>query len=632
MLKQRPLIGVIMAEGEGYYQNRFLKGILTECYAKDMDVAIFTTFIKDCYWQEYKVGEKNIYNLINFDLLDGILVAPLSLNIENLKEDIEKLLLMKCKCPVLYLDYQSEYYPSIYTDDGTSIEQLVNHLIEVHGYRNINCLGGPPNSPSTISRVAGYRNSLIKHNIPLVEDKISYDGDFWYTGGELYAKKIISGEIERPEAVVCISDHMAVGLTEALINNGIRVPEDIAITGYDATDIATTCISPITTYEPPLFQMGVDAVCELIRLTEGTKPQPSISVKGSLVMGHSCGCEGEDFYHRVGFLGLKEKEEENIAFTESYMMESLTTATSFNEYIRKFHYYLYLIKDYSDYYLCLCENWDGSVDNYSSEFPRKKKVGYTDKVTMVVSSENREYVYSNIVFNTKDMIPDLWIPREKPKAYYFTPIHFYEQCLGYSVLTFGDKMGTLASTYRRWSRNIMNALEFSRIQQRVYRSSFRDVLTGVYSRNGLKLIMPSIIREAIDQNKKLMSIMGDMDGLKDINDRYGHEAGDNVLTIVANALQSSCTSNEFCARIGGDEFLVLGYEDSTEEYVKNFITSVTDYIESYNNTAKKPYKIKISFGVYCDYIKDENSVNEIIDKADKIMYINKAKNKKKDIK
>lgn len=627
MMKQRPLIGVIMAEGEGFYQNKFLRGIITECYAKNMDVAIFTTFIKDCYWPEYRVGEKNIYNLTNFNLLDGVLVAPLSLKMDQLTEDIEKLLLMKCKCPVLYLDYKSDYYPSIYTDDAKSIEQLVDHLIDVHGYRDINCLGGTPDSPSTISRVAGYKESLIKHNIPVVEDKISYDGDFWYTGGELYAKKIINGQIARPEAVVCISDHMAVGLTEELISHGIRVPEDIAVTGYDATDIATACISPITTYEPPLFQMGVDAVCELIRLIKGTRLGSSICVNGNLVMGHSCGCEGEAFYHRVGFLGLKEKEEENLRFTESYMMESLTTATSFNEYVRKFHYFLYLIKDYSDFYLCLCENWDGSEDNYSQDRPRKNKVGYTDKVTMVVASENREYVYSNISFKTKDMIPNLWIPREKPKAYFFTPIHFYEHCLGYSVITFGDKIGTLDSTYRRWSRNIMNALEFSRTQQRVNRSSFRDVLTGIYSRNGLNLIMPPIIKEAIDQNKKLMCIMGDLDGLKEINDCFGHEEGDNTLTIVANALQSSCTSNEFCARFGGDEFLVVGYEDSTEEYVNGFIGKVMNYIENYNNTSKKPYNIKISFGAYCDYIKNENSVNEIIDKADKIMYINKAKNK-----
>ena len=627
-MKQRPLIGVIMAEGEGYYQNRFLRGIITECYAKNMDVAIFTTFIKDCYWQEYKAGEKNIYNLINFDLLDGVLVAPLSMNMDQLKEDIEKLLLMKCKCPVLYLDYKSDYYPSIYTDDTSSIERLVDHLIEVHGYRDINCLAGSPDSPSTISRVAGYKNSLIRHNIPIIEDKISYDGDFWYTGGEKYAQRIISGDIKMPEAVVCISDHMAVGLTEELLNKGIRVPDDIAVTGYDATDIATACISPLTTYKPPLFQMGVDAVCELIQLIEGIKPEPSTKVKGNLVMGHSCGCEGEEFYHRVGFLGLKEKEEKNKLFTESYMMESLTTATSFNEYIRKFHYYLYLLENYSDYYLCLCENWDGSADNYSQENPRKNKIGYTDTVTMVMASENKEYVYSNISFKSKDMIPNLWIPRDKPKAYYFTPIHFYEHCLGYSVLTFGENIETLDSTYRRWSRNIMNALEFSRMQQRVYRSSFRDVLTGIYSRNGLNLIMPSIVKEAIDQNKKLMCIMGDLDGLKDVNDRYGHEEGDNILTIVANALQSSCTSNEFCARIGGDEFLVLGYEDSSEEYINGFIADVTTYIENYNNTSKKPYKIRISLGAFCDYIKNESSVNEIIDKADKIMYINKAKSKK----
>src|SRR5690554_1916213 len=78
-LKKRKLIGVLISEVEELYQQKLLRGIITQCYSLNYDVAIFSTFIKDTGLPEYKRGEKNIYNLVNYDRFDGIIVAPLTL-------------------------------------------------------------------------------------------------------------------------------------------------------------------------------------------------------------------------------------------------------------------------------------------------------------------------------------------------------------------------------------------------------------------------------------------------------------------------------------------------------------------------------------------------------------------------
>ncbi|HBI72221.1 MAG TPA: hypothetical protein DDY59_03415, partial [Lachnospiraceae bacterium] len=70
-MKKRKLIGVIISEVEELYQHKLLRGIISQCYALDYDIAIFSTFIKDSDFTEYKTGEKNIFNLINLDHFDG---------------------------------------------------------------------------------------------------------------------------------------------------------------------------------------------------------------------------------------------------------------------------------------------------------------------------------------------------------------------------------------------------------------------------------------------------------------------------------------------------------------------------------------------------------------------------------
>ena len=92
-MKKRKLVGVIISEVEELYQHKLLKGIITQCYALNYDVAIFSTFIKDSGPPEYKTGEKNIFQLMNFDMFDGILVAGQTLVIQNLFQEIETMLL-----------------------------------------------------------------------------------------------------------------------------------------------------------------------------------------------------------------------------------------------------------------------------------------------------------------------------------------------------------------------------------------------------------------------------------------------------------------------------------------------------------------------------------------------------------
>ena len=132
---------------------------------------------------------------------------------------------------------------------------------------------------------------------------------------------------------------------------------------------------------------------------------------------------------------------------------------------------------------------------------------------------------------------------------------------------------------------------------------------------------------AEDINDKAISIVSiDMDGLKQINDTYGHAEGDLALTSLANALSVSLNSNEICARFGGDEFiavLVSEGQDRKEEFKNAFIKKLAELSDSLN----KSYRVEASIGI-CDL--EDGSTEQVIScmqKADQAMYSEKKDKK-----
>ena len=110
---------------------------------------------------------------------------------------------------------------------------LTDHFIKKHGFNNIYCLSGPEGEIHSDERIKGYKDALIKNGLKIRQDHIFY-GDFWLGKAVEFAEKIVSGELKKPQAIVCGSDYMALQLCLTLIKNGIRIPEEISIGGYDA--------------------------------------------------------------------------------------------------------------------------------------------------------------------------------------------------------------------------------------------------------------------------------------------------------------------------------------------------------------------------------------------------------------
>jgi len=154
-----------------------------------------------------------------------------------------------------------------------------------------------------------------------------------------------------------------------------------------------------------------------------------------------------------------------------------------------------------------------------------------------------------------------------------------------------------------------------------------DDLTNLLNRRGFFAVAQKQCYIASRNNLTLYFLFIDLDGLKEINDKYGHSVGDAALIDTANILKDTFRSSDIIARIGGDEFVVISVE--TPENSRNMLTDrLNKNLALFNSKSDKPYRLSFSTGLTHYSSEQPCSVDELLSEADKKMYEEK-KNRKR---
>lgn len=641
----RKRIGLITIGPEEDYQQRLLEGVFSQCEKYDYDVCVITPMVKVTnFFKDYLKGELNIYELINYDLFDGIIVTPVPMTQDRIDDVVVKLenkLKNECRCPVVCADLGIGDYPAVDTDDSEPFSVIVNHLVKEHNCKKVALLTGMKDYDISENRIRFVREALQKNGLDLSEDRIYY-GDFWYSSGEKLAEQLAENKKDLPDAVICASDTMAVGLTGKLVSLGIRVPEDIIVTGYDGAQEASIGKTSITTYAPDQQKTGALCVNYLRKLIDPDKEIfPAEDKKEeNLIIGESCGCNDDKDYFRNRFAHSLYFLNHNFnsraiwngidigLLMESYTSEILTATSSPQHCLEKIYESTYLLKPYGWFYLCLSENW--------LEPEKDIKEGYPEKMHLVLTAdmERRTHGYINHVFlgkgrtkafDTKDMLPALSEEFDKPQVFYFVPVHFNSTCLGYAVLQNDiDQKELIGLIFRNYIRNINNSLEMSRMKNRISEMSEKDMMTGVYNRRGLERIVTEEI-ERHPEFTQFMAFVADMDNLKFINDNYGHSVGDQGICMISEALSDVSDMDSIIVRAGGDEFFVVMLGEFKREQRDAFIVNFRNKLEEINEREKLPVNVNASIGGYIGSV--EEGLEAVLEAADVQMYVDKRKRK-----
>jgi LacI family transcriptional regulator len=173
-------------------------------------------------------------------------------------------------------------------DNVGASRMAVEHLIRV-GHRRIGTITGPLNMASGQDRLEGYRQALQAHRLP-VEDALIIESDYTEMGGMMATRRLLSSA---PTAIFAASDIMAVGALKTLREAGLRVPEDIALVGFDDIPIAAALQPALTTVRQPIEHLGSMAAEVLLNLLENPPetqaPAQRIILPTKLIVRDSCG-------------------------------------------------------------------------------------------------------------------------------------------------------------------------------------------------------------------------------------------------------------------------------------------------------------------------------------------------------
>ena len=148
-----------------------------------------------------------------------------------------------------------------------------------------------------------------------------------------------------------------------------------------------------------------------------------------------------------------------------------------------------------------------------------------------------------------------------------------------------------------------------------------DPMTGLYNRMGMEYFSEKLLTEARQKNSSLFLCICDMNGLKYINDNFGHEEGDRALKLLSQIIKDSLEEGDMAFRIGGDEFLILGLRSAPFRVLDMFCAKIESAKKARNAASGLPYKIDLSYGPLINRIQGRpNEFSDMMKQSDSLMY------------
>ncbi len=627
----RPIeIAVIVAGIDEEYQNSIIEGIISCAKENNVNISCFAAFGGVISNRKFDLGEYNIYNLINYNKLDGVILLTNTISDPVEKEKIiHRVKASKLPAVVLDDDDDPEFY-NIKIDNISAMRGIVSHIIEKHGAEKINYISGPMTNPEAEDRYNAFINEMTEHDLT-VDIRRVFFGEFRSVDGRRAVESFLSFDMPKPDAIICANDAMALATIDELSKYGYKVPDDIIVTGFDNTFNARHHYPALTTVDRPLDAAGYKACEVLLKVINGDSVDKTCSLSAEPVFSGSCGCRtdaDEDIisYKKEVFRLISDCR------TDISILNRLTTDLAENEdmdtNINDIAKYISELK-FERFCVCLCSNWDEAFrDGWKMNSSIREQVeGYTEEMIAPLIFDNGKRL-SVDKYKSSEMYP--YRDGNGGNVRYFLPLHFREVCLGYYIITnstFPIKSMVCHSIMLNISQSIENIrklLNLNSMIRELDKLYVNDPLCNIFNRNGFIRAADNIFSRCKIHSEKLLISFIDMDGLKIINDNYGHKEGDFALQKLASIISSCCNEDRICARFGGDEFIILGSNASQDDIAK-LENEFKEKIDSVNKVINKPYELSASIGTIVSEVTPNLLLFTLITQADEIMYERKKK-------
>ncbi|MBN2546092.1 MAG: substrate-binding domain-containing protein [Spirochaetes bacterium] len=293
----------------GYLVHQMLNDVSQEYFkgvyqaALDNDVNLIIAGIGAHYFTDFKESQDiglNKFDLLNKNHFDGIIIWSSGLSYYYYKRRAEFYNFVKkfYPTPIVNIGLPLFDFPTVSTNNREGTEKIMEHLINDHKYKNFGFLRSSKDHFSSVERFDAYLNILKKNNLPINKESISPHCHFNEEGVKLgynfFINQIKKG-ILKPgknfDCIVAVSDFYAIPLIKELQKAGIRVPQDIAVTGFNNYFEGQFLLPELTSMDPNLFQVGYTAVKTVLDLIDNKKIENKLIYPPvKIIIRKSCGC------------------------------------------------------------------------------------------------------------------------------------------------------------------------------------------------------------------------------------------------------------------------------------------------------------------------------------------------------
>ncbi len=611
-----------MAGLEREYQQAFAWGMARSARRKNVDLCIF-----NCQGFDERSGTRNdlaegaIFDLPDLNSFDGVAALCYTIAAQETLHHICDLITANQELPLVTIDAPVDYGVAITFDDLTSVREMIRHLMEDHGLYRFAIVRGPQENAVARARFLASCEA-IEQGGGEVEPNLVFDGYWTRSGGRAAVEEMLRRDASLPEVILCANDDMAIGVIEGLTEAGVTVPEQVRVTGFDARREAVG--RGVTTIRRPVRDAGEMAVQLLTEWMDGRKPsQRVVQLPTQVIYGETCGCEldGSTVTGYVRLLSDERRAIERSLDRASSFSSALAGVSSEKEAGR-------VIADFAqdwgvkELHVCVSPSFlDPSCSLHQTAYPPQM---------LLLSSYSQGQIAPQTLFNVSELLPVLSKLHQHPLALVFSPLYYLDKNFGYAVFDLEH-----ATSYSLYSilTHIGGALMSITLQctVRAYAAamkemSIRDSLTGMYNRRAYQELAPTQFERAREAGLCFAILSVDMDGMKQINDRFGHQAGDTAICRMGRAVKALERNGLTCVHVSGDEFIALGVVTS-EEQSRHIGARLQESIDWINTQEPWVCNIAASCGVYAAVPGPEDTLDEFLTNADRLMYADKASHK-----
>ena len=639
---RRPAVGILTGSFHTEYSRRIAEYVSHALHRDSVDVYLFqgldaSRFLNQNNYVDdgFDLHYYSQFEYTRFLPLDVIVLSFGTISAVRDAIPLQQLLKLLPRIPIILLEDESEIPCglSITVDNYVGMYSCVEHLIRCHGCRELLYLSGPKGVKDAEQRLSGYRDALKANGLTVREELVRY-GNFTDNVDQLVEDLL--DRFPQADAIVCANDEMAESAYRTLNRRGLVPGKDIAVTGFGNNPSSVYMNPPLTSVRQGYEQVS-EAVAEKVRaILRGERPE-SVRLPAELVVRQSCGCSGAEPEHRpaeetrasvVMRYRIKNKQLTRDNMLSALMLRNLLGENmSIHSFFRNLGNTLHALGTQHSWIALLKEPLTvqrGEVCFLPGEL-RIHMIQEGDRV------ESFSRVQAPVLMPGRlDQVPRWESPGNRPTAIFplfYSNVHYgvlavsltHESMLFHYALSLEIGTGLRYLYVALAQQEAQKAIEE---QNRILDySASHDALTGLYNRVGVMKEIYSYVNSC-GKESSFVAVMADLDHLKQINDNFGHDAGDNAIRAASQLLRAALPEGSPLGRTGGDEFtaLFLCRDGQDAEWFRRRVKTACRY---FNEHSMEAWYEDVSVGCVTFRYSQAWDIPELLKLADADLYEDK---------